>query len=472
MPHLTRRDALAALAAGIATGAAAPHRAVARRLAPATLLRETEARTFRYFWDTCNPATGLAPDRWPSPPFASIAATGFALTAWPIGVARGWITRAQARARTLATLQLLWLAPQGDGPSGIAGNRGFFYHFLDLETGLRAEGSELSSIDTALLLGGVLFAGQWFDGEIRDERLIRALAQQIYERVDWNWMVVRPPLIAMGWRPGSGFIERDWEGYNEAMLLYLLALGAPASPLGPEAWTGWCGTYDKSWRGTGTARHLAFAPQFGHQYSHVWIDFRGIRDPAMRSAGLDYFENSRRATYAQQAYAVRNPGGWRSYSSSIWGLTACDGPASTTLFDTGTGRQFRSYSARGPVDLPDGFDDGTLAPTAVIASVPFAPEIVTQAATALVRTYGSHVYGRYGFVDAFNPSFHATDAPLARGRVDPRFGWVDSDLLGIDQGPILAMLANAHDDFIWRTMRRSPIIFRGLHRAGFTGGWL
>ncbi len=460
---VSRRTALLSLAAGASLGSAATARP------GSALLHDTEARTFRYFWETCDARTGLAPDRWPSAPFTSIAATGFALTAWPIGVTRGWITREQARVRTLATLELLWAAPQGDGTEGVSGNRGFFYHFIDPVTALRAGACELSSIDTALLLGGVLFAGAWFIGEHPDEQRIRRLAHDLYARVEWRWMAPRPPLLALGWRPETGFIGRDWVGYNEAMLLYLLALGAGEHALPAEAWAAWCGGYKISWRGSGDTRHLAFAPHFGHHYSHVWVDFRGIRDPAMRAAGLDYFVNSRRATYAQRAYAAANPGRWRGYSDRIWGLTACDGPGWATLAD---GRQFHGYSARGPVGFPDGFDDGTLAPTAMLASLPFAPEIVAPGAAALVRTYGEHVYGRHGFVDAFNPSFRDAAATLARGTVDARHGWVDSDRLGIDQGPILAMLANARDGLVWRTMRRSPVLRRGLARAGFTGGWL
>ncbi len=258
---LSRRDALVSFAAGLAA-AASPTQGAPAPLSP--LIHDIERRTFAYFWDTTNPTNGLAPDRWPSAPFASIAATGFALTALPVGVTRGWITREQARARTLATLRFFWTAPQGDAPTGVAGHKGFFYHFLDLGRGRRIGQSELSSVDTALLLGGVLFAGAWFDADHPDEREVRDLAARIYARVDWRWMQARPPRIAMGWHPESGFIARDWTGYNEAMLLYILALAAPEHAAGPEAWTAWCATYGASWRGEGTARHLAFAPQFGH----------------------------------------------------------------------------------------------------------------------------------------------------------------------------------------------------------------
>ncbi len=436
------------------------------------LIDQIEERTFRYFQDTTDPHTGLAPDRWPSAPFASIAATGFALTALPIGVTRGWITREQARARTLATLRFFWTAPQGDARGGTTGYKGFFYHFLDLRHGHRTGRCELSSVDTTLLLGGILFAGQWFDADHPQEAEIRRLAAQIYARVDWRWMQARSPRIAMGWHPENGFIARDWTGYNEAMLVYLLALAAPEHGVGPDAWAAWCATYGANWRGEGATRHLAFAPHFGHQYSHGWVDFRGIRDAAMREAGLDYFENSRRATYAQRAYAIQNPMGWRGYRADIWGLTACDGPGSGNVIAGDHSRRLRGYSARGPVGFPDGFDDGTLAPTAAIASLPFAPEIVVPCAEAMVRLHGSRIYGRHGFADSFNPSVRGIGVHSRFGTIDAEHGWVANDRLGIDQGPILAMIANARDELVWRTMRRNPVIRRGLERAGFTGGWL
>jgi len=466
MPLFSRREALVSLGGGLVAAAAPALGVVA---APLPLIDRIERDTFAYFLDTTDPRTGLAPDRSSSASPVSIAATGFALTAWPIGVARGWITRELARARTLAALRLFWNAPQGDAVSGTSGHKGFFYHFLDLGHGLRFGRSELSSVDTALLLGGVLFAGQWFDADHADERQIRELAQRIYARVDWRWMQARAPAIAMGWRPETGFIARDWTGYNEGMLIYILALGAPDHGIGPEAWDAWCSTYPQSWRGEGRERHLAFAPHFGHQYSHVWVDFRGVRDAAMRSAGMDYFENSRRATYAQQAYAAANPGGWDGYSSAIWGLTACDGPGNGTLAAAHQTRPVRGYSARGPVGFPDGFDDGTLAPTAAIASLPFAPEIVVPAAEALMRLHGARIYNRHGFVDAFNPSTRGDGLRSHSGTIDRVHGWVASDRLGIDQGPILAMIADAKDGLIWRFMRNEPFISRGLQKANFSG---
>lgn len=438
-------------------------------------LDDLERRTFDFFWETTRADNGLAPDRWPSAPFSSVAAVGFALSAYPIGVERGWVHREQAVERTLTTLRFLYDAPQGAQATGATSYKGFFYHFLDLDTGTRyADWVELSSVDTALLLGGVLFAQSYFDGESDDEAEIRRLAEAIYARVDWPWMQVRSPLIAMGWFPEHGFIEHDWKGYNEAMLVYLLALGSPSHPIAADAWAAWTQTYDRSWGNFHGQEHLAFAPQFGHQYSHVWVDFRGIRDHYMRRRGIDYFENSRRATYAQRAYAIANPMDWRGYGENIWGLSASDGPQSITLPIDGELRQFRHYSARGPAfagGVADGFDDGTIAPTAAIASLPFAPEIVSPAIATLHARYGEQIYARYGFVDAFNPSFRYP-VPLKTGRIVPGVGWVAGDYLGIDQGPILAMIENHRSGLIWRVMRSNPHLRRGLLRAGFDGGWL
>lgn len=433
---------------------------------------DIERRTFDYFWETTDARTGLAPDRHPSRPFSSIAAIGFALTAYPIGVERGWIARGEAAERTLATLRFLRDAPTGPEATGVSGYRGFYHHFLDMRSGHRFDKwVELSSVDTGLLMMGVLFAQSYYDRDAAAEREIRAIAETLYRRVEWTWMQPRPPLIAMGWKPETKtYIEHDWKGYNEAMLVYVLALGSPTHPVEPDAWQAWTRSYGRNWGEQEGQTHLRFGPLFGHQYSHVWIDFRGIRDDWMRDKGLDYFENSRRATLAQHAYAIRNPMGWKGYDGSVWGLTASDGPHGGRLAYRGALREFRGYSARGPGPV-DGFDDGTIAPTAALGSLPFAPEVVIPAAEAMRTRYGDDLYGRYGFVDAFNPSFEY-DAPLATGRVVPGKGWFASDHLGIDQGPILAMIANHRDGFVWNVMKRNAHIRRGLQRAGFRGGWL
>ncbi|RPE81484.1 hypothetical protein EDC50_0675 [Vulcaniibacterium tengchongense] len=435
------------------------------------LFRDIERRTFQFFWDTTNERNGLTPDRYPSRPFASIASVGFALTAYPIGIENGWISRNQAVDRTLTTLRFFRDLPQGPQAAGRGGYRGFYYHFLDMDTGHRFDSwVELSSVDTALLMGGVLFAQSYYDRDDPREKEIRELADELYRRVDWTWLQRNKPLISMGWFPESGFIQHDWMGYNEAMLLYVLALGSPTHPVEPETWQVWARTYNNSWGVFQGEEYLAFGPLFGHQYSHVWIDFRGIQDQYMRERGIDYFENSRRAAYAHRAYAIANPMKWKDYGPEVWGLTASDGPQQTLQEYRGEQRQFRHYSARG-VGLADTFDDGTIAPTAALGSLPFAPEIVIPSALEMHKRYGEFLYSSYGFLDAFNPSFEY-DIPLKTGRIVPGEGWVASDYIGIDQGPILTMIANYRNEFVWNVMKRNPYIRAGLERAGFQGGWL
>lgn len=438
-----------------------------------TFLDAVEKHTFDYFWETTNPANGLTPDRWPTPSFSSIAAVGFALTAYPVGVERGWVTRDQAAQRTLTTLRFFWSSPQGPGATGVTGYRGFYYHFLDMQTGRRYQDTELSSMDTALLMAGVLTAQQYFDGPDSTETSIRALADSLYRRVQWSWMQPRPPLIAMAWKPAggsyTGFTSSDYRGYCEAMILYILALGSPTHPVAPAAWTDFTSTY--RWATYYGQSYVAFAPLFGYQYSHVWVDFRGIQDAYMRAKGIDYFENSRRATLAQRAYAEADPGGWKGYGSNLWGLTASDGPGSFQDVIDGRTRTFRGYWARGAAE-GDVRDDGTLAPTAAGGSVPFTPDTAIAALEAMEAHFGANLFGRYGFRDAFNPTLTDTSAPVQSGTVVPGVGWFDGDYLGIDEGPILLMIENDRSGLIWSLMRQSPYIVKGLCRAGFQGGWL
>jgi hypothetical protein len=432
------------------------------------LLDSLQRRTFDFFWERSDARTGLTPDRWPTPSFSSIAAVGFALTAYPIGAERGWVSREQAAERTLTTLRFFWTAPQGPAPAGVAGHKGFFYHFLDMAQGHRYATVELSTIDTALLLAGVLFCQSYFDGAASQEVAIRAYADSLYRRAEWTWMQPNPPLVNHRWRPEDGYSISDWKGYDESMILYVLALGSPSFPIDAAAWPAFTRTYQ--WRDFHGQAHVNFAPLFGHQYSHVFIDFRGIRDAYMRGRGIDYFENSRRAVLSQRAYAIANSGGWRGYGANIWGLTASDGPLDSTLVIAGRTRAFHSYWARGAAAAQI-FDDGTIAPTAAAASLPFAPEIVMPAIRAMREQYGAILYQQYGFLDAFNPTL-TVPVPLRHGRIDPSLGWVDTDYLGIDQGPIVAMIENHRSGLVWRVMRRNPYIVRGLQRAGFTGGWL
>lgn len=434
------------------------------------VIDDVQARTFRYFWEKADPHTGLVPDRYPSPSAASVAAVGFALTAYPIGAERGYVSRHEAAQRVLTTLRFLYRAPQGPQPRGTTGHRGFFYHFLEMKTGQRCGHSELSTVDTALLMAGVLFCQSYFDQEENDEQEIRLLAELIYRRVDWPWMQVRYPAICHGWSPEGGFMRYDWRGYNEAMLVYLLALGSPTYPVDASAWSAWTSTYDSAWSSRFGQPHLAFGPLFGHQYCQTWVDFRGLQDAYLRMRGIDYFENNRRAVYAQRAYAITNPHDWKGYGADVWGITACDGPGNATFTYRGEARKFRGYWARGAAGSQD-CDDGTLAPTALVASISFAPEIVIPALHETKRRFGQHIYSDYGFLDAFNPSFDF-DVPPHHGRHIPGFGWVGSDYIGIDQGPIVAMIENHRSELVWRTMRTNPHLRQGLNQAGFTGGWL
>ena len=436
---------------------------------PEAFLDTLQERTFRWFWETTNPQNGLVPDRWPTPSFSSVAAVGFGLTAYPVGVERGWISRAQAAERTLTTLRFLWRAPQGPDASGVTGHRGFFYHFLDMQTGLRFQDVELSTIDTALLLGGVLFVQQYYDGAGAQEAEIRALADSIYRRVEWDWMQLPDGVISMGWKPTEGRFNFGYKGYDEAALLYMLALGSPTHPVKADAWPAYTRTYP--WRSFYGQEYVNFAPLFGYQYSHVWIDFRGIQDEYMRGRGIDYFENSRRATLAQRAYAIANPMGWKDYGTDIWGLTASDGPNDGSIVVNGVQRPTWTYRARGAA-ATEIVDDGTIAPTAAGGSIPFAPEITIPALMAMREKYGDLLFQRYGFLDAFNPTYGRPGLESRTGTIVPGVAWFNKDYLGIDQGPILLMAENHRSELVWRYMRRSPYIVAGLKRAGFRGGWL
>ncbi len=453
----------------LAAGSCAPSvRPVSAPQVSADLVDDIQERTFRWFWDLAQPENGLIPDRWPTPSFSSVAAVGFGLTAYPIGVERGWVTREEARRRVLTTLRFLETAPQGPEPRGRTGHKGFFYHFLDMKSGTRFEQVELSTIDTTLLLAGALFCQSYFNRDYPEEEEIRQLAETLYLRADWQWAKPEPPRVSMGWHPEKGFIEHEWVGFNEAMILYVLALGSPTHPIDPEDWEAWTSTY--RWGTFYGQEHVNFAPLFGHQYSHVWIDFRGIQDAYMRGKGIDYFENSRRATLSQRAYAIDNPNRFRGYGENVWGLSACDGPIDGDLKIDGRNVRFMTYAARGAA-LGEIRDDGTIAPTAAISSIAFTPEVAIPAMEEMHRRWGEHLVSKYGFLDSFNPSLTVATR-TQHGKVVAGVGWFDGDYLGIDQGPIVAMIENHRSGLVWRVMRNNPHIRRGLERAGFTGGWL
>src|SRR5260221_8774637 len=257
------------LAACTSAAPAAKPRVMRDRAADAVMLDDVERRSFHYFRDLADPHTYLIPDRAPTPSFSSIAAVGFGLTAYGIGAERGYVTRTSAAQRTLATLQSMLAMKQGPDPRGVSGYKGLFYHFLDMKSGERFETVELSTIDTTLLVAGALFAQSYFDRDNAAEADIRRDAETLYERVEWTWEEVRPHAVSMGWTPENGFHTYDWRGYNEAMILVILALGSPTHPVDPEAWAAYHST-DTSGTIYGQ-QFVQFAPAFGHQYSEVWI---------------------------------------------------------------------------------------------------------------------------------------------------------------------------------------------------------
>lgn len=420
-----------------------------------------QIRTLHYFLDTMDPATGLAPDRYPSASPSSIAAIGFALTCYPIAVERKLIDRKEAVRRVSLTLHTLYRLPQGNQSDGMSGYKGFFYHFLKMPSGSREWHCELSTIDTALLLSGALFCQSYFDQKTAAEIKVRSLADSLYFRIDWPWFMADRPGLVTGWSPEKGFWPHIWDGYDEAMILYILAFASPTHPISPATWEVWTKPY--VWGKYYEQAYVSFPPLFGHQFSHCWIDFRTIQDTYMMGKGIDYFENSRRATYAQRSYAIHNPQSYRDYGPDIWGLSACDGPKDTVMTINGRRREFWSYRARGcAFDFVE--DDGTIAPYAAGSSVAFAPEICIPALETMRRQFGCLIWREYGFLDSFNRTF-------VTEHTGPE-GWVDRDYLGIDQGPMAIMLENLRTGLIWETMKKNPHIVTGLRRAGFKGGWL
>jgi len=420
-------------------------------------LDKLQRDTFGYFLKESNRANGMVPDNTRPDAHASIAAIGFALTAYTVGVERGFVTRQEAIDRTLRTLRFFRDSPQGTERDA-TGHKGFYYHFLHMDSGRRAWESELSTIDSTFFLAGALSSAIYFDRDTPEENEVRALADELYRRADWQWAQNGEPTVTHGWKPETGFLPYRWEGYSEALLLYVLGLGSPSHPLPPESYEEWTKTY--AWKELYGHEFLYAGPLFIHQLSHMWIDFRGIQDRFMREKRIDYFENSRRATYVQQQYAIRNPMDFKGYGEHCWGITASDGPGPTCLKADGVERCFFDYTARG---VPYGPDDGTIAPWAAIASLPFAPEIVLPALQHCSDAYPEMI-STYGLKCSFNPTFQDEN----RGGK----GWISKGYYGLDQGPIVMMIENHRSGFLWDLMRGCPYITAGLQRAGFTGGWL
>jgi hypothetical protein len=419
------------------------------------LLDGIERAAFDYFRLTVNPANGLVADttrdHWP----CSIAVVGFALAVYPVAVERGWVARGEALELSLAALRFFRDSDQRGTPDA-TGYKGFYYHFLDMRSGKRMWRSELSMIDTALLIAGALTARMYFDAETAQEAELREIVDLLYRRVDWRWSQESGRTIMQGWKPESGFLHYGWEGYSESIVLYVLALGSPTYPSDPDIYKAWTATYQ--WENLYDIDFLYGGPLFMHQFSHAWIDFRRIRDSFMREKGSDYFENSYRAILVQREYARRNPLDFAGYGEDCWGLTACDGPSAGRADAVNVRRPSFGYAARG---VPFGPDDGTLAGWAAMASLPFAPEIVLATVRAMHRRY-PQMCPDDRYASGFNPSLVAGDG---------RF-WVSPGHYGLDQGIVTMMIENHRTGLIWRLMRNCSYIVTGLRRAGFTGGWL
>ena len=419
-------------------------------------LLKLQRDTFGYFIAEANPRNGLVRDTTRPGSHCSIAAVGLGLAAYTVGAHRGYVNREDAVDRVLTTLRFFRDSAQGTEPDA-TGYKGFYYHFLHMNSGRRAWKSELSTIDSTLLIAGVLACNAFFDLDTPEEREIRECAEELYRRVDWDWARNGSSAVTHGWKPETGFLRFHWTGYNEALLLYALGLGSPSHPLPATAYDAWLSTYQ--WKKLYGQEFVYGGPLFVHQLSHVWIDFRGIQDSYLRERGIDYFENSRRATHVQRSYAIRNPRGFRGYAENIWGVTASDGPGPATLCVDSRERRFLDYRARG---IPWGPDDGTIAPWAAIASLPFAPEIVLPAIQAFHEQYPD-MESVYGFKCSFNPTFDAS----GDGRP-----WISKGYYALDQGPIVMMIENQVTGWFWELMKRCAPVETGLRRAGFTGGWL
>jgi hypothetical protein len=428
---MNRREMLAALAAAagcvlapgsaFATGGMAfagePWKATTEDEA---FLDDLERQGCLFFWEQASPKTGQILDRARNDlsggrdprTMASIASTGFGLTALCIADRRGYLPHAQIVERVKTTLD--WHL------NSMPEVHGFFYHFTDIETGKRLKGVELSSIDTSLLLCGILTAGAYF----QDEK-IHALAKQIYARVDWPWMLNGGKTFSMGWHPESGFLDARWSHYCELMMIYLLAIGSPSHPVPPESWNSFTRPVIHY---QGFDYISGNDPIFTHQYSQAWFDFRYKRD-----SYADYFGNSITATRAHKAFCLSYP---RWYNNDYWGVTASDYEGGYTAWG--------GPPAQGPLD-------GTVVPSAAAGSLAFMPADCLSVLRAMRSKWGKHAWGRYGFVDAFHPAAN----------------WYDSDVLGIDQGISVLMAENLRTGLVWNAFMQNPECTTAMQRAGF-----
>jgi hypothetical protein len=416
------------------------------------LLDSIQHKTFLFFLYEHHPEWGIVKDRAASWAPASIASTGFGIPSLAIGSERKWITREQAAVITLNILQFFTNSVQSTD-ANVTGYKGFYYHFLRMNTGTREWKCELSSIDTGILMMGILFARNYYNQDNEVENQIRLLSAALLERIDWNFFLLpstakHPNTISMAWSPEDGLLDFGWSGYNEGLFLYVLAAGSGMENAN-QSYNSWLSTYKWS-TPYKELSHVAFPPLFGHQFSQAFIDYRGLVDKYMKEKGIDYFENSRRATYVQRQYAIDNPKGWVGYDSLCWGVTASDGPGDKYNFGD---KKFISYAGRGTSGPDDNyFDDGTIAPYGSISSLPFAPEIVLPTIKSFSDKYKNQLWGKYGYYDSFNLTAK----------------WVDNDFIGIDEGPMLIMIENFRTGLIWNYVMKDPIIQKGLNKLGFS----
>ena len=415
------------------------------------MLDSIQHKTFLYFLNEHSPDKGIVKDRASSWAPASIAATGFGIPSFAIGVERNWITRKQAAEITLNILKFFANSVQS-ADTNATGYKGFYYHFLRMNSGTREWKCELSSIDTGILMMGIIFARNYYNLNDETEEQIRSLSATLLGRMDWKFMQMsatakHPNAISMAWSPENGLLNHGWSGYNEGLFLYILAAGTGMENVN-VSYDSWLSTYEWKTPYIGLS-HVAFPPLFGHQFSQAFIDFRGLGDKYMKEKGIDYFENSRRATYVQRQYAIENPKGWVGYDSLCWGVTASDGPGGQFNFGD---KKFEGYAGRG-TSGPDNTiaEDGTIAPYGSISSLPFAPEIVLPTIRSINERYGNKLWDKYGYFDSFNPTAK----------------WFNADYIGIDQGPMLIMIENFRTGLVWNYVMKDPVIQKGLNKLGF-----
>ncbi len=423
------------------------------------ILLRLQRETFEYFIDEKNCKNGLVADKASDGQVSSIAVTGLAINVYIIGAERGYMSREEARDRILETLRFLHLSKQGPEPDA-TGYNGFYYHFLDMETGKRMWDCELSTIDTAILIAGILTARYYFTLDNEEEQELRLLGDKLYERVDWDWARNGQPTLTHGWSPETEFYTARWDkGYSEAHILYILALGSPTHPISEAGYQEWLSTFE--WKNAYNIGYIYAGPLFIHQMSQQWLDLKGIYDSCNTKYGIDYFENSRRAVYVHYAYARENPMGFKRYGKYVWGLTASDGPGPATTIVKGVQRTFYNYIARG---APYGPDDGTIAPWVCITALPFAPKLVLK----VIRFVMGIIFFLFGKNKGFQASFNAS-FPKKGGNP---FGWLSTLQLGLNRGPVVIMIENYLSGHTWKVFKESPHIVRGLRKAGFKGGWL